>query len=470
MKTYLGQKKRMSRAANSIVFWIVVVILMGLAVAGCATRIPARCTAPTLVRSHTSSEPVKGEYSNPLPSTISRRLAYIGQDGNVYVTNAGGQSTLAITDDATAPVEGNGRSYHRVSWSPDGQLAFAAVVRSGSQARSELYVVEAAGKPARLVAKDDEHFIIYVYWSPVACPGRPTCRRLAYLIEEDEGIGLHVLEIEAEQTQDQLAGVGRPFYFSWSADGKHILWHTGGARRYNSDARMALYHVEDDRVDALFQAPGSFLAPAWSPQGHKWLAVSSSDGADHLQIVPYAGPTESNRVQATTLATTSDAEMVFVWSPQGDQVAFARRQVGDAAFYGPVHLFDLDTERMRQVTDDGLRVLGFFWAPDGGRIGYLTRLDLPDAVWMQWRVVDLASDQDRGFTAFHPTPLMRFAVQSFNQYAQSHRFWSPDGRYLLYADRDRKLVERVWLVDTWAKRGTDPILVDRGSIGIWSWN
>jgi hypothetical protein len=64
---------------------------------------------------------------------------------------------------------------------------------------------------------------------------------------------------------------------------------------------------------------------------------------------------------------------------------------------------------------------------------------------------------------------MRFAIHSFNQYAQSHRFWSPDGRYLVYADRDRALVERVWLVDTWAERGADPIPVDAGSIGFWSW-
>ena len=212
------------------------------------------------------------------------------------------------------------------------------------------------------------------------------------------------------------------------------------------------------------------MAPAWSPQSAQWLAVSSLDGTDHLQIFPYTGPTESNQAQAATLATASNAEMVFAWSPRGDQVAFARRPAGDASFYGPIHIYDLDTGSSRQVTDDGFQVLGFFWAPDGGRIGYLTRLDLPDAVWMQWRVVDLASARDRGFAAFHPAPLMRFAVQSFNQYAQSHRFWSPDGRYLLYADRDRYLAERVWLVDTWAENASDPVLVGAGSMGIWSWN
>ena len=61
-------------------------------------------------------------------------------------------------------------------------------------------------------------------------------------------------------------------------------------------------------------------------------------------------------------------------------------------------------------------------------------------------------------------------ISGFGQRAQSHRFWSPDGRYLVYSDRDDALVDRVWLVDTWADKGTKPILVDQGAIGIWSWD
>lgn len=62
-----------------------------------------------------------------------------------------------------------------------------------------------------------------------------------------------------------------------------------------------------------------------------------------------------------------------------------------------------------------------------------------------------------------------FVIGSFAQFAQSHRFWSPDGRYLPYADRDRHLNERIWLVDTWAVRSAAPLLVDEGVIGVWSW-
>lgn len=89
---------------------------------------------------------------------------------------------------------------------------------------------------------------------------------------------------------------------------------------------------------------------------------------------------------------------------------------------------------------------------------------------MQWRVYHLAENRDRGYKVFEPSFQMDFIVNSFNQYAQSDRFWSPDSRYLVYADRDPALVERVWLVDTWSEDGNQAMLVDEGAIGLWSWN
>lgn len=397
---------------------------------------------------------------DPVPSSGS--LAYIGGDGNVYVTTADRTSTLAVTADATAPAEGQGLSYHRLTWSREGHLAFAAVVRSGNAARSTLYVVDAPGDAPQAVGQSDEHFVIYISWSPVPCPDRPTCRRLAYLIEERDGVGLRLVELDGGRAENRLVGVGRPFYFSWAPDGRRMLWHTGGARRHRPEARIALYDVERRHVETLPQAPGLFLAPAWSPQGEHWLGVAASEAHDQLQIFGGDRP--------RTVAAVPDGEMVFDWSPDGNRVAYAVRERSDDSFYGPIRLVDLGTGESQQVTDGAFRILAFFWAPDGRRIAYLTRLALPDATWMQWRVFDVAGARDRGYTAFQPSSQMRFVVHSFNQYAQSDRFWSPDGRYLVYADRDRTLVERVWLVDTQAEKGSDPILVGEGSIGFWSWD
>jgi Tol biopolymer transport system component len=402
------------------------------------------------------------ETLTPLPSSSSGRLAYIGGDGNVYVTTVDRSQTIAITADATAAPEYPGYSYHRLSWSPDGRLAFAGVTRTNDEATSVLYVLDALEGTPQVVGRSNEHFVIYIYWSPIPCPDRPNCRRLAYLIEEGDRISLRLVEMEGEAIKNQRLGRGWPFYFSWAPNSHQLIWHTGGARRHNPEAQLALYDVEREALRLLPHEPGLFLAPAWSPQGDRWLGVSAEAEVDQLRTF--------GSDQPVTLTSAPDGQAVFAWSPQGDQVAYAVRQHSSDPFYGPVQRFDVKTGQTELITDVGFRIVAFFWAPDGQRLAYLTRQPLFDSVWMQWRVFDLEREQDRGFKMFHPSFQMRFMISSFNQYAQSDRFWSPDSRYLVYADRDQAMVERVWLIDTWAEDGSQSLLVDEGAIGLWSWN
>jgi hypothetical protein len=416
-------------------------------------------TPPRTVESSPAPNTPGGPAARPVEG--SGALAYIGGDGNVWITSPGQGWTRQVTTDATAPPEGQGRSYHRVVWLLDGSLAFAAVVRSGDDARGELYLQRASNEPPRLVAQDDEHFFIYLHGSPLPSPGQQGVSELAYLIEERNGLGLHLITMQDKGFADRLLAVGRPFYLSWSPQGQEILWHTGGAFRDNPAAEIGLYHVGENRPRILPYAPGTFRAPVWSPRGEGWLSVVASGDIDRLQYTAPDG--------ATTLVTTDGEEVAFTWSPGGRHIAYVVREPNNPDAYGPIHLIDLETRETRQLTDDALDVLGFFWSPDGRRLAYLSRLDLPESVWMQWRTFDLADGRDRGFSSFHPSPLMRFIIHSFNQYAQSHRFWSPDGRYLVYAERDDQDVDRVQLVDTEAEQGADPLFVDEGSIGVWSW-
>lgn len=456
-----------SVARRALQVWVVTAAL--LALLGCQSLPPPPSPTPTDVLTDVPTDvpqaTPEADEPTPAPSTETPgRLAYVGADGNVYVTTADHETKIAVTDNATTYPEGPGLSYHRLAWSPDGRLAFASVRRIGDDAQSKLYVVGSPGAPGQAVAQSNEHFVIYVNWSPVPCPEQPACRRLAYLIEEEEGVGLHLVAVDSDETQDRLLGLGRPFYFWWAPDGRQILWHTGGAERDNPDAQIALYDLDRDDVQVLAATPGLFHAPAWSPTGDHWLGVVVQDETDRLQLFETGNPT-----QPVTLTAAAGRRIAFAWSPSGDRVAYAVQQRTGEDFYGPIHVFNLTTGQSRRVTNVSFDIFAFFWSPDGRRIGYLSRLALPDSVWMQWRTYDVVEDQDRGFEAFPPSPLMRFTIHSFNQYTQSHRFWSPDGRYLVFAERDRAQVDRIWLVDTWAERGADPIFVDKGSIGFWSW-
>lgn len=395
------------------------------------------------------------------PKPTAGQIAYIGGDGNVYVINRTNSSQQAITTDATVQAEGNGRSYHRLAWSPDGQLAFAAVERQLNQTRSQVYVTT-PGQPAQLVGQSERNFVIYLSWSPQSCQNQPLCH-LAYLIDGDEKIDLRLVAIRPDGASNQAIGSGRPFYFSWAPTGQQMLWHTDGARQSDAAAALTRYQLATQQRAILPVAPGFFLAPAWSPDGASWLDVV--EGAEKQAILRHVIASTGQ----TTEITRNRFDIAFAWSPDGRQVAYAARDYGTDPFLGPIYLYEVASQSSRRLTDVGLHVQAFFWSPDSQRLGYINWLGVPNEPWAQWRVYDVARNQDRGFTAFVPTLHMRLLIGSFNQFAQSHALWSPDGRYLLYADRDRYLVERIWLVDTQAAKGSAPLPVAEGSLGVWSW-
>jgi TolB protein len=401
----------------------------------------------------------------PSPGSPSGRLAYIAADGNIYVTTPELGEPIALTNDATAPPEGPGLSYPRVSWSPTGKLAYASVIRSGNDAQARLYVQQDLTETPMLVGVSEEHFVIYIHWAPTPCQNQSDCSRLAYLIEEPDGIGLRLVEMMPGGTSNQLLGLGWPFYFSWSPDGDEMIWHTGGASRFNKDARIARFSLKDGEASQLDLEPGLFIAPAWSPGGDHWLVVEAEAGRDVLRLLPRTDGVMPPR----SIQEAQDKHIVFSWSPDGSQVAYSVLLRSGGLIFGPIHVYDLESGESRQVTPRSLDISGFFWSPDGSRIAYLSRLPLREAVWLQWRVVNVEDGTDRGFAAFNPTYQMRYVVSSFNQYAQSHRLWSPDSRYLVYADQDTARVERIWLVDTLGGQDVEPIFVAEGTMGFWSW-
>ncbi|MEM7116066.1 MAG: hypothetical protein AAF614_26735 [Chloroflexota bacterium] len=393
-------------------------------------------------------------------------LAYIGGDGNVYVVEGetlGEGETVektAVTTDSESANEGAGLSYHRLAWSPAGQLAYASVVRHRETAKSKLFVLEEVGGESQVVGESDSHFVIYNYWNPASCNER--CTQFAYLIEEEADISLRLVDLADEMVSNERLGQGWPFYFSWSPNGRSILGHVGRAKQDDPQQRLVEYEIATKTAIELLQSTGKFIAPAWSPAGGGWTAVLA-DGETAQLVLQQAD-------EQQLLATASNSqEIAFNWSPDGSKIAFMIRGQENDPFYGGLQLYDLESQTTRSLTAPSFHPLAFFWSPNSKQLAYLAWIPLGNNDWAQWRVVDLETGRDRGFQQFHPTPAMRFVLDSFNQYGQSHRLWSPNGRYLVYAERDFTDIEAVWLVDTWAESGTEPILIDEGSLAFWSW-
>ena len=97
---------------------------------------------------------------NPLLSTLERKsgfIAYIGADGNLYVSDQAGGKQAQLTDDATDPLNQPVEfvTYQLPTWSQDGnQLAFMALSGTNEDVTGRI-----------LVANIETYFVTEIYSS-----------------------------------------------------------------------------------------------------------------------------------------------------------------------------------------------------------------------------------------------------------------------------------------------------------------
>jgi hypothetical protein len=87
---------------------------------------------------------------------------------------------------------------------------------------------------------------------------------------------------------------------------------------------------------------------------------------------------------------------------------------------------------------------------------------------LSWHILDVANGDDTTIVSFMPSRDMIYLLNFFDQFARSHRLWSPNGQYLSYGVMDVLGKTSVQLIDT-RQPNNPPVKVSGGTLGIWSW-
>ena len=77
---------------------------------------------------------------------------------------------------------------------------------------------------------------------------------------------------------------------------------------------------------------------------------------------------------------------------------------------------------------------------------------------LAWSVLDMETGNVRRYGAFVPTADLIYLFTYFDQFMQSHRIWSPDSRYIVYAEVGENETNHVSLLDT-STRDTVPVVI-----------
>ncbi|BCX05435.1 MAG: hypothetical protein KatS3mg053_3373 [Candidatus Roseilinea sp.] len=425
------------------------------------------------------------------------RIAFINPNGELETVSPDGSDRRLLT---------LGDLYFQFpAWSPDGRR-IAAV--GGAPDRAGVFVFEDEASDAlqltlsRAIYESDREAPVYVFWSPDG-------QHLSFITNrpEERSLGLHIAAVTDAslsafgQATHRLVATGRPCFWDWSADGKRILLHTGLASEDDSQLKF-IDPFNPASGNASIARPGLFQAPGIARSGRFW-AFGQVNRAGELQLV-VDGRSANNR-----MLVPHHGVAAMNWSPTRDQLAYISPTEPVRTYYGPLRVLDATTGKVTLLTDDV--VLAFFWSPDGRYIAYFTlaniaehiRLNiLPNAdaaardggfcnraeveseqaaesgeiedartLWFNLWVVDLEQGEHRLITTFEPAEtFVNHFLPFFDQYALSHRIWSPDSDALVLPitkhdeDEERTIVYVVPML----RRGGLPRPIAEGSMAFWS--
>lgn len=395
--------------------------------------------------------------SPALAATIPGTLAVIGIDHQVYLQDPNGGEPQGLTGGADPgrmaagePIlrrvqsEAPGDERMRFSnptWSPDATLLLVHGTRMTGEIAGASGVYRLDPKRPGVVTpvhEDPRRGPIYTFWDP-------TGRRAAVLLNDRDGVSLGVVDVEAGGWS--AVGTGLPFYFAWRADGKRLVAHVGGSARENPGAEVRLVDLARPDEDGfasrrVSDRPAAFRAPSWDAKGRfVYAAWPKGDGGPALHLVESDGTTRDLGPVASRSA--------FSWSADGRTLALGEGVLPSGGLYAGLALVNVSDGR-REALYAGA-VGGFFGSPDGRRILVIA----PDLDTGEWRAVVVSREtrEARETLRFLPSPEAQQLMLHFDQYALSHRLWSPDSSHFVLAGypadagRDGPARPTVWVVN-----------------------
>ncbi len=462
---------------------IVVTVLTGLAGAGLIRFQPTTYVAP-------SASP------NAQPVTVGM-LAVVDPAGAIVTMNADGRSVARYVV--------QGVTFAFPAWSPDG-TRFAAIGNGVGDAAVYVFSVSTAdvGAPT-VIYRSADHRPFYLYWTPDGSA-------LTFLTTESGNVALRLAPADAGGPGTTLR-LGTPMYWTW-VNGGQLIVHSGSM----SDGFLGEIGLDGKATRFVVDAPGMFRTPAMTGDGRYVAYVGAGPNAS-AEVVVEARDASSRYA----VAVFGPAAVGF--DPTGDGLAFigrAARDVRDAALpVGPLRLLDAASGSVRTLIEGA--VLAFFWAPDGRTIaalrvigpsddriaaghartgggdiadvgeiveavarggtapalarggtapalargGTAPALEIVDPPGLGLRLVfiEVASGAVRSQRTVHLTdPFVSQLLPFFDQYALSHRLWSPDSTSLVLPTIADDGTGEILVVRA---DGSEPMRVASGSIAFW---
>ena len=403
---------------------------------------------------------------SPLLSTLERKsglIAYLGVDGNMYVSDQAGGNLKQLTEDAVIPENQGGpvAYYQYPTWSRDGsQLAFMGISSDGEQTESKLMIADMDDDSVNEVYTSESEHPIYLNWSPDNA-------NVSFISTNVSGQNMILQSVPAEGGERTILDTGSPYYWSWAPDGKMMIVHAGGSAA-SSPQHLAFLSVESAEVTehGLESTPASFQAPAWSPDGSRIALARTADEQSELIV------TDGTGENPETIGTFTN-KTAFAWSSDSTRLAYIDGvQALDAGTIGSLHVYDFETSEEIIQDDD---IVAFFWSPSGEQLAYFilrqaqaegTEQSAQQVLLVELHVLDVTSGESSELFTYRPTQQFLGILPYFDQYHQSATIWSPDNNNLVLSFLGES---GPGIAVVAASGNLEPRFLTQGYLAFWSW-
>ena len=378
---------------------LMILLLVGILLAGCASVV-TESPLPTaissiVVRTEISptvqiptNEPASPGTAFPSPSTIpataqpsdtvapgpASKVAYVGEDGNIWLLDQTSGETLQITTDS-APFEpssddGAGyTSYCCPGWSSEGSLlAFrrevGVAVEQGIQSSYQLLVFDISTGGTSTFLEDQE--AMNFAW-------QPGTHQIAYDLTipteyfvssfEENAQGIWVLDVDSRESHELVAPErGYSLLFpKWSRDGRFLSFEEIVAME--GSGMFAFYDLERETYIARDEIIGYY---SWSPDGERIAYDRLSyvpSGDERIWIRDRQGGEEQ------VLSPDFETGYAFhpVFSPLGDSIVYLVETPGQVDGRQHVIVQEIDGGENHDLGEYS-QVGDLAWSPDGTRL------------------------------------------------------------------------------------------------------
>ncbi len=352
-------------------------------------------------------------------------IAYVNGEGELYVIQPDGEGKRKLASGemlqaikfSPQQIAAGQDFYTWPVWSPDGNRVACFRVLNGERGPTDgLYIFDVHNSQVLHAYEEPGLRPIYAYWSP-------NSQNLAVLLGGPGAFSVGLWPVSGNQKPKTVAQ-GAPFYFHWRIDGRALLAHAGGDPEAKAGHSVSLIDVESGKRQLVNRDPAAFGPPSWSSDGH-WLAYGGQAKSKEKSNLMIAMADGSSPKSFGALPE----KIALEWSPTQSVLAVATSAfVGDPLLQD-LKLIEVPSGKTRTVVKD--HFAAYFWSPDGERILYAKRT-LGSDVWT-WTVVNVQTGKTFDIVDFFPSRPLLMVFQYFDQYALSHRLWSPDSKQFVFA-------------------------------------